>query len=187
MCLQCNARLTYASKSRRGTAPSHPKAKGRAFQAPPEPGSPTSAFPESGYATTSTMASTRAQHPLVSSGSQEASLILEQAINSMSVQNSQLATTLGEINHSLQELARGQGQMIMMTAGMGNPHQAPVYPMNIPPGTQQTQGPMNLDADSDLWSNTEPGWDLQTVAASPESNETTSPQENPNEQSPDRE
>lgn len=133
------------------------------------------------------MASTRAQHPLVSSGSQEASLILEQAINSMSVQNSQLATTLGEINHSLQELARGQGQMIMMTAGMGNPHQVPVYPMNIPPGTQQTQGPMNLDADSDLWSNTEPGWDLQTVAASPESNETTSPQENPNEQSPDRE
>eukprot|EP00913_Durusdinium_trenchii_P022864 g21468.t1 len=82
-----------------------------------------------------TMASTRAQHPLVSSGSQEASLILEQAINSMSVQNSQLATTLGEINHSLQELARGQGQMIMMTAGMGNPHQALVLsPEQAPSG-----------------------------------------------------
>lgn len=175
VCLQCQARLTYASKSRRSLGGTHPKAKSKAAAIP---------F-EGGYTSSGTTATASSQ-PLMSSASAETSQIIEQAVLSMNVQNTQLAQTLGQINMSLQELARGQGQMLLLAGGQqAAPQQGvvPIYPMNIPP-MSQTQGAMT---DADTWSLTETEWpQMQSPPEMPD-NLTESPDTNPNIESPTRE
>eukprot|EP00913_Durusdinium_trenchii_P016808 g15798.t1 len=83
----------------------------------------------------------------------EATQIVGEAMNILQVQNTQLANALTQINQSLQQLAHGQGQMIMMA----NTNAA--YPAPQTGLYHQTQGQMpsemQVDMMSDHWSATE--------------------------------
>ncbi|CAK8987745.1 unnamed protein product [Durusdinium trenchii] len=147
-CLQCGARLSYASKtrSRAAAASSSTRASTRtSAAAATSKAAVTSGRQTTGYGV---------PEPLMASASSEATQIVGEAMSMLQVQNSQLATALTQINHSLQQLAHGQSQMITMA----NPGPLPAN-SNLNP---QTQGimptEMQVDMMSDHWSATEVDW-----------------------------
>ena len=91
------------------------------------------------YPTVADVAALPPTNPVLQSGSLEASEILQQTLQAFNMQNSQLGQMMTQVQRSLQELAQGQAQMVMLMRPASSP-------------TRSTGSNM----EEDRWSVTEP-------------------------------